>query len=86
MKDTKCADCPAVLERREADAGYRATVLTRLDNYDTILEKLDKSIVALTLIMQTNFNSIYFRIGAVSGGVGLITGTVAALATLHLNK
>ena len=82
---TKCADCPAVAERREADAAYRSMVTTRLDNYDKLLEKLDKSVIALTNVTQMNFNKIYFRIGAISGGAGLITGAVATLVTLHLH-
>jgi hypothetical protein len=83
---TKCADCPAVAERREADAAYRAMVTTRLDNYDKLLDKIEKSVLGLTAITQKNFNSIYFRIGFISGGAGLVTGILGSLVTLHLSS
>lgn len=81
-KELKCADCPGVADRREADAKYRAMVMTKLENYDIVLDKIDKALIGVA----NNFNIIYFRIGMVSGTIGLITGTVAALATLHFHK
>jgi hypothetical protein len=82
----KCSDCPAVAERREADAKYRGIVLTKLDVYDKTLTEMKEAIITLTATSQRNFNAIYFRIGFISGGAGLLTGAIATLITLHLHK
>ena len=85
-KDVRCDGCPNVADRRELDAAYRATKKKKMEGYDIALPEIKSSIIMLTGVMQKNFNTIYFRMGVISGGAGLISGIVGTLITLHLNK
>lgn len=78
-----CSDCPNVVEKRLEDAAFRATVLLKLESYDTGIEQLRKAIRALDENIHRNFSVIYFRIGVVSGTIGLITGAVSALVAMQ---
>jgi len=85
-KDTKtvlCPDCPNVLEKRVEDAAFRATVLLKLESYDNGIERLGKAIQNIDVTLQKNFSIIYFRIGVISGTIGLITGAVSALVAMQ---
>jgi len=91
-KETRnvCEDCPNILERREKDALFRESVLLKMNAYDLKIEDLGDGIGGLTLgvkeltnLMQKNFNTIYYRIGVISGTIGLITGAISALSAVQ---
>ena len=86
-KDTerkKCSDCPAVIERRVEDAAFREKVLQKMESYDAGIVGLNTSILALSVVVQTNLNSIYFRMGVISGTIGLVTGAISALTAIQV--
>jgi ribosomal protein S3AE len=85
-EEGRCQDCPGMIERREADAAYRATVLTKMEGYDLTLPRIEVTLKDLSKITQENFNRIYFRMGVISGGTGLASGIIGTLVTLHLGE
>ena len=89
-KEERCSDCPSVIERRVEDGKFRERVLIKMNSYDLKIKSMGEGIVAmtggikdLTALMQKNFNTIYFRIGVISGTMGLITGAISALGAMQ---
>lgn len=80
----KCSDCPAVADRREADAVFRAKMTANFDNLSAGLAKIESAVWDAVDETRKDIKNLYFRIGLIAGSSGAIGGVIAALVTKQL--
>ena len=86
MKEEKCGDCPNIIERREADAMFRAKMTANFDNLTASLDKIEMAVWDAVGETRKDIKNLYFRIGLIAGGSGAVGGVIAALVAEAIQR
>jgi hypothetical protein len=86
MPKDKCDDCPAVADRREADATFRAVMSTKLEGLSAGVEEIKTTVWTAIGETRGDIKKLYFRIGIISGASGAVGGVIAALITTAIHN